>query len=228
MEKKFLERTLEQIIYSHRETIHEYGLPKMYKNTLRQFKLPSGKIIDLLSFDIKDNVFNCLIFELKKENVDENTVIQAYNYLFELSALFNKQFFGWEAKIILIGSMIKPMPILNSIDFQVELYNYEYKIDGIKFKKIEPPSTNFDGDKDFCNIMRAIKHEFIDNPHVSIYKQFEYLKNKDNTNGKFFTFLEIATLLDCSISEAMEYVKNKLAETSERPIFIKGIPLYIQ
>ena|ERR1700760_201336 len=121
MQKKFLETTLEQIIFTHKDNIHEYGLPKLFKNTERQFRLPSGKIIDLFSFEIKENIVHCLIFELKKENIDESTLIQAYNYSFELSALLDKKFFGWDAKIILIGEQVKPMPILNGIDFHVHL-----------------------------------------------------------------------------------------------------------
>src|SRR5579871_3922858 len=76
----FLEKTLEDIIYDHKEIIHERGFSKFYKNTERQFRLPNGQIIDLFTFEIMDDILYFKIIELKRLELNLSSIWQIYSY----------------------------------------------------------------------------------------------------------------------------------------------------
>ena len=74
------EEQLETFIYDYRDRIHEKGFPKFYEHTVRQFALPNKKIIDLLTWEIKDNTLSLRIIELKKDFVLNDSIIQIMGY----------------------------------------------------------------------------------------------------------------------------------------------------
>lgn len=135
MQSNFSEKTLEEIIFKNRDKIHEYGFEVLLPNTFRQFRLDSGKIIDILSYDITETEILLYVIELKKGRTFE-ALEQAYGYmdelLFELKPRFDKIY----SKVILVGNEVTPTPLLNFLAHPTETYTYDYTIDGIVFNMV--------------------------------------------------------------------------------------------
>lgn len=62
----FLENDLEAIIFQNRNALHTRGLPPFHSKICRQFTLPSGKRMDIFSFEIRNNELYFSVWELKK------------------------------------------------------------------------------------------------------------------------------------------------------------------
>lgn len=210
--KDFLEQTLEDIIFSNRNIIHEKGLSRLYQNSIRQFVLPSGKKIDIFSFEIKDCVIEFSVIELKKDKGDLQTIVQAIEYYGELCEIMNSNFSIHVGKIIVVGSDIKQNPLPFLLNIPVEIYSYEYLIGGIAFKREdlewEQPTNN----KTYSRALAALHYGFIPEGEnlISFYKGI-----KMGCPG-FPQWLNCCIALDMQKDECLEYLKanNKLPLSS--------------
>lgn len=132
MPEDFLEKTLEDIIMEIKDTVHEYGFEVLLSNNVRQFRLPSGKKIDILSFEIMHSDLLFYIIELKKNKTDD-ALSQAYGYLHEALNLWKPLFENIYCKVILVGHEITYNPISYYLSMPTEMYTYTYKAKGIDF-----------------------------------------------------------------------------------------------
>lgn len=135
MPSDFLEKTLEEMVFFNQEEAINRGFPEFYKNTKNQFRLPSGKIIDIFSFEIIDDVFYCKIFELKRDQINIQTAYQAIGYGREVAKLTGSYYKSKDIQLYLVGSdMDTEFFNLSSWGANFHAYVYQYKIDGIKFE----------------------------------------------------------------------------------------------
>lgn len=139
MGSDFLEKTLEQLIFLNRKVVHERGLPAFYKNAERQFRLPSGKIIDIFSFEfVHENSLHCRIYELKKDLLTIDSFLQILNYYNEIFGLLYPSFASIKVEGILVGSGITPdLEGIEEPITDISFYVYRYDFDGLKFEKQE-------------------------------------------------------------------------------------------
>lgn len=136
MPSEFLEKTVEDIIIENREIIHTRGLTKLKQNTYRQVILPSGRKIDILSFEIIDGSLYFDIYELKRDYIDCNAICQAYDYMVEFSAIIGKSFKSFTGEIIMVGKKYSELSIINNMKIPVNIFTYDYQMTGIYFNKI--------------------------------------------------------------------------------------------
>lgn len=161
----FLEKDLEEIIfYGERDELKNRGLDingKVY----RQLNIGSYGRADLVSFersyeyeyiptgeiDKKTGGWNFLeekerklvftVYELKKDVIDIDTLLQAIGYCRGIKRYItdNRNFpFYVDFKIVLIGrkiSLSSSFCYFEDLFKNIEFYTYQYKIDGIYFKK---------------------------------------------------------------------------------------------
>jgi hypothetical protein len=135
MPNNFLEKTLEDIIFDNREYIHEKGLPRFKNQAFRQFFLPSGRKIDIITFDLLHGSLDVHIYELKKEYIDAAAICQAYNYLHEFMGLTAGNFESYNVKVIMIGKKYEPVSLLDGLKADIDVYTYDYGMNGIEFQK---------------------------------------------------------------------------------------------
>jgi len=151
---KFLEKNLEDIIFeTDNLKLFERGLPIKGKK-LRQVNLGSYGVADLVCFErIKDQVV-VTVFELKKDCVNIDALLQALRYVEGIKTYFRLRKFHKKSNIKYIinlcGSKISDQKEIRLItsnlsdDFLlVDTYKYEYGLDGLYF-------TDFDID---CSIL---------------------------------------------------------------------------
>jgi hypothetical protein len=141
----FLEKTLEDIIYQNRHFIVERGFPVPEDNMLRQVMLPSGTRMDLFAYDILDeNSIRCTIYELKKGEINIDSLIQISAYHFEVRGLLQPHFQNILIEKILVGSCWSPefYAVFNALS-DTFVYIYEYLIDGIQFEQLCKRETMF-------------------------------------------------------------------------------------
>jgi hypothetical protein len=153
---KFLEKDLEQIIWeADKEVLSEKGL-HLDGKLKRQLKIGNYGIADLIHFKrpeyrLIDNkrrfVENGLIeiIELKNEKISISAFMQAINYVQGIKRYLEKRNFreyryDYTYRITLIGrhldknSSICYLPdLICSSEFQVEIYTYNYDLNGIQF-----------------------------------------------------------------------------------------------
>ena len=191
---KFVEQNLEDLIY---ETYHkEGGAEKLRSRGLRidgdlhrQVDLGSYGRVDLLEIKVnKNNNITITIYELKKEKIGINALLQAYRYrkgvekhfgkLISLGIINPKALI--DIDIVLIGSEIETngdfVFLYNELN-GVCIYTYEYTIDGLFFKEdsacydITNAHLNKDTGQMFLNDIENQLKEYIDpqnnNPHDS-------------------------------------------------------------
>jgi hypothetical protein len=161
---EFLEKDLEQIIYeASSDELQERGLylgGKLY----RQLRIGNYGIADLVEFRrprvhdyFKHHKIKGLInvIELKKEKVGISAFLQALGYLKGIKRYLEKRdmHFNYNYSITLIGSevdsnstfiylpdmfyMDTEKDIDHFPDFELSLYKYKYKLDGIHFEIVE-------------------------------------------------------------------------------------------
>lgn len=134
MKKDFLEKTLEDIIFDAQDRIVERNFPFVLQRTVRQWKLPSQKRIDLFSFTLSDNAIQCRIFELKREELGLASLVQIISYYNELVTLLFPHFTNVSIECFLVGRTIAPeLMLLKDNLVNIDLYSYRYDFDGIKF-----------------------------------------------------------------------------------------------
>ena len=162
--KKFTEKKLEDIIfYADHPELENRGLPINGK-LMRQVKIGNYGVADLISFSRGWNYYRngilvdrespeITIYELKKDVVNNNAFFQAIRYLKGIKQYLKKRKISFEInfKIVLIGSEIEsPLNLVYLSDIlsdeivyhkdkcslKLELYKYDYTINGIEFEEI--------------------------------------------------------------------------------------------
>lgn len=136
MPTDFLEKTLEDIIFENRHRIHERGFPSFFKNAQRQYRLPSGKIIDILTWEVRGDVLHAKVIELKKDNNGESAFWQAIDYCGELfMAVFHEFTNIYIQPIICTNYLSNNIENLMYIRSNVVAVSYKYEYGGIAFIK---------------------------------------------------------------------------------------------
>lgn len=134
----FLEKNLEDILFdANNQKIAERGL-FLYGKKKRQVRIGNYGIADLVAYYTCDEKLFITVYELKKDKVGIETLLQAMNYVKGIDWYLKRRNFSFETvfRIKLIG---KEIDTGNSFcyfpDFfpNVELITYEYKFDGIRF-----------------------------------------------------------------------------------------------
>lgn len=141
---KFREQTLEDIIWVNaqteegREILYERGLDingKIY----RQLDLGSYGRLDLLTVEFSEEN-KCILFtiyELKKDEIRIDALLQAFRYLTALKRHFENGAF--KVRIRLIGEKIYTSDnfayLYNEI-YGVEIYTFNYTIEGLYFEEV--------------------------------------------------------------------------------------------
>lgn len=147
--KDFLEKNLEDIIMDNKDIIHEKGFEPLLSRTFRQYKLPSNKIIDIVSAEPNGDELLLHIIELKKDDTTLATLIQAYGYLSELLTILSEGFKTVYCKVILVGKDAKDIPIMDFLAIPTEIYTYKYGINGIMFNLAYSNALKMDEDEYF-------------------------------------------------------------------------------
>jgi len=135
MPSDFLEKTLEDIIFENRASIHNHGLPRFRKTVFRQFILPSGKKLDIFSYDLNDGHIVIDIYELKRYDINTDAICQAYNYFMEVTQFIAGKFKSIDIHIIMIGRYYTPVIIFEKINLPFSVYTYDYQLSGMSFQK---------------------------------------------------------------------------------------------
>lgn len=130
------EKSLETMIYEYRETIFERGFVHFYKNTERQFRLPCNFIIDLFTYEVKDNVLYYKIIELKKAELTMEAVFQIVQYFLWIWEYTENQYERVEWELILVGDdMDAEVWYLTHLEPRISFYEYKFGYDGLFFNK---------------------------------------------------------------------------------------------
>lgn len=146
---KFLEKDLEEIIFTaDKEVLSKRGL-SLPKNLKRQLRIGNYGIADLVSCQINKwvdhNEVIITVYELKQDKISVSAFLQAVGYLKGISHYLNSKnkFSNCIVKyeLCLIGKNIDTfsnfifLPDLISSDtFMLRCITYSYDIDGISFK----------------------------------------------------------------------------------------------
>ena len=189
MPNDFLEKTLEDIIYNNRTVIHTRGFGIVKENAFRQVILPSGKRIDILGFEISDGCFSCDIYELKRDTINADAICQAFNYYTELKCVTDGHFSNFKAKIIMVGRKYEPVSIIDSLPVKIEVYTYEYHMDGIKFFMLHNPYVYSQPNMSFSFGLWAFGYAGLsfreDKSSISFHSVYDdYKKGKPDFEGK--------------------------------------------
>lgn len=135
---EFFEKTLEEIVFDKRETIHEKGLDIFYKHAERQVCL-RGKRIDILTWEIVDNVIFARIIEFKREKLNEAALFQAAEYYIDFILCTMSNFKDYKVEIVLIGTeSCKNIGLITPLTNLIKVYEYHFGFDGISFKPASP------------------------------------------------------------------------------------------
>lgn len=158
---KFLEKDLEEIIFtSDRNQLSKKGL-SIYGKMIRQLRIGNYGVADLVTIERPvlpnknlDDYCRGLItvYELKQEKIGMSAFLQALGYLKGIERYLNKRNFDLEEfdfRIVLIGSKIDTASTFSylpdylklsydahqdSSRLSLQCYTYSYSIDGIDFK----------------------------------------------------------------------------------------------
>lgn len=139
MDASTYESTLEGMIINNIGFVQMRGFPELHSTINRQFLLPTGKVCDIFSYELKDNTFNCKILELKRGELGIAALLQLIEYG-ELVAKHSVWSFDKvNIELYLIGSEINnELLSLFGWGLNVKLLTYEYKFDGIHFDPFTP------------------------------------------------------------------------------------------
>jgi hypothetical protein len=132
------EATLEDMVINNIGFVQTRGFPKVYDKTVRQFKFPTGRVCDVLSYEIVGNSLNCKIFELKRGELDISALLQVVNYGADV---VRYSFFNFEKiniELYLVGSDVDTdLFTLCAWGTNVKIITFDYKVDGIHFEEWE-------------------------------------------------------------------------------------------
>ncbi len=150
MPSDFLEQTLEDIIFENRAIIHTKGLCQFKGTSFRQLILPSSKKLDILSYDITDGHISIDLYELKKDTINLDAILQAYNYFTEVSTCICGSFKTFDIHIIMIGRRYDPPPLLEKMKLPISVFVYDYELNGISFTKMQSRYDLFNRNENFA------------------------------------------------------------------------------
>lgn len=184
MPSDFLEKTLEDIIFENRNTIHGHGLPKFKKTIFRQFVLPSGKKLDIFSYDLIDGHIVIDIYELKRASINTDAVCQAYNYFMEVTQFTAGRFKSVDIHIIMIGRYYDPVMVFEKMNLPFSVYTYDYQLNGMTFLKHQERRQVKVPNDDFCYALWAFGNGSIYYPNgqpdtVNLANTYESWKNNN-------------------------------------------------
>jgi len=226
MPSNFLEKTLEDIVFENKETIHLRGLSKFKQSAFRQVVLPSGKRIDILGFSLRDGHLSFDVYELKKDYINIEAVCQAYNYVEEIKSLIKGSFKSWDASIIMVGRRYDAMSILDAISIPVNVYIYDYKIDGIKFEKMAHSTAYYPKHEGFSLGVWAWGLNMVNYPNgmpnsVSFHNNIQSLLNEKEFENKLKGAMHSA-INGCD--EAEQYTESVIGIKRRQPVITEIFP----
>lgn len=138
---KFLEKDLEQIIYeADKKELSNRGLT-INGHIKRQLRIGNYGISDLISIRRYFGKLIITIYELKQNEINVSTLLQALRYAKGVSDYINN-FRGKrieiEYRIVLVGSIVADSDFIYLPEFVdiVKIYTYNYKFSGIYFSEI--------------------------------------------------------------------------------------------
>lgn len=189
MPSDFFEKTVEDIIFDNQRIIHKYGLPKFRGTVFRQFVLPSGKKIDILSYDIVDGHVTMDVYELKRLDINSDAVCQAYNYFIEVTQFTAGRFKSVEIHIIMIGRSYDPVLMFEKMELPFSVYTYDYKLNGMTFRKHLERRQKYEPCDDFCAGLWAFGDQTLEYPQgqpdtVNLTTAYGIWKNKNPDSHK--------------------------------------------
>jgi len=150
---KFIEKNLEDIVFeSNRLELKKRGL-QIDGKLLRQVRIGNYGVADLISIKrprpsiCEEPMLEITIYELKQDIININTLLQASRYVKGINRWFEEsKYYDYNnisVKIVMIGSRIdtnsdfiylKDICYNKNFENLIDIYSYEYKIDGIYFK----------------------------------------------------------------------------------------------
>lgn len=157
---KFLEKNLEDIIFeTDNDDLILRGLP-IEGRKIRQLRIGNYGISDLITIQKEYEAYSCInseatkeiyksypyliisVYELKKGEVNLNTYHQALRYVRGIKSYLNQRKFyiDFRFRIVLIGKEIckkSTLIYLPDVHSNIEIYQYDYKFDGIIFTNQE-------------------------------------------------------------------------------------------
>lgn len=216
MPSDFLEKTLEDIIFENRHAIHNHGLPKFKNTVFRQLILPSGKKLDIFSYDLIDGHIEIDIYELKRHSINTDAICQAYNYFMEVLQYTSGKFKSIDIHIIMVGRYYDPVMIFEKMGLPFSVYTYDYKLSGMTFLKHQERRQLKTPNDDFCMGLWAFGSNSIYYPNgqpetvnlSSVYSSWKS-SNKEahqeliNKSGSIFTEPEIKEIQTTVIRHVM-------------------------
>jgi len=140
---KFLEKNLEDIIFeTDNEKLQERGLDIKGKK-FRQLKLSHYGIADIITVSRVGQSLQIDIFELKKDVINADTLIQALRYLEGIKTYLRKRKFKKNVyyTIRLCGKSISNLRELSLLSSNIgtvemiELITYSYDFNGLRFEE---------------------------------------------------------------------------------------------
>ena len=100
--------------------------------------MPSGKRIDIFSWEIRDNVFYANVIELKKNTAMRDSFWQGMDYVEELAWHTIESFEDLKIKLIIVGNeSYSHLSTAGIYGDNVRVYEYTYEWDGILFSPQE-------------------------------------------------------------------------------------------
>jgi hypothetical protein len=142
MDASTYEATLEDMIINNIGFVQTRGFPDVFAKTSRQFRLPTGKVCDVLSYELVGNTLNCKIFELKRGELGVAALLQVVDYGADVARC---SFFNYEKiniELYLVGSDINTeLFTLYAWGVNVKIILFDYRVDGIHFEEWKPLGT---------------------------------------------------------------------------------------
>lgn len=145
---KFLEKDLKDIIYescktiSGRQSLVDRGLEHVDSVSYfaRQVRIGNYGIADLITLDRLEKVIHINIYELKKDAVNIDTLIQCARYAKGIKRYLNKRFKDCVVYVdcVIIGRYIENnsdwVYLFGSVIHSTSVYTYNYGLDGLNFE----------------------------------------------------------------------------------------------
>lgn len=136
---EFLEKDLEQIIFeTDNELLRNVGFD-IHGYKIRQLRIGNYGIADLVTWYRYGEVISITIYELKKGHINIDALYQALRYRKGIERYFKHRGskFMVDISIILVGSKVDTSSsfiYLADYVFQLSMYTYQYKLNGLSFK----------------------------------------------------------------------------------------------
>ncbi len=134
----FLEKDLEQIVWeTHDDILQRKGL-LVFGKRKRQLKIGNYGRADLVTFWRIGDTIHFTVFELKKDQVNIQTLLQSMQYVRGIDTYLQMRGFKTRHHITLIGKSIdtnSPFCYFPNIFADISIYTYKMDINGLSFIK---------------------------------------------------------------------------------------------